>query len=55
MALGVTESKEDSSLYFKVEGGRPVMPLSYVDEFFLAKKKRNSLKMQEGDLLASSR
>ena len=38
MALGFTESKEDSNLYFKVEGGIPVMLLSYVNEFFLKKR-----------------
>ena len=54
MALGFTESKADSSLCFKVEGGRPVMLLLYVDELFLT-EKRNSLKLQEGDLLPSSR
>ena len=27
MTLGFTESKEDSNLFFKVEGGRPVMLL----------------------------
>ena len=45
MALGLTESKVDSNLYFKVEGGIPVMPLLYVNDLFL-KKKRNSLKLQ---------
>ena len=34
MALGFTESKVDSDLYFKVEGGRPMMPLLYVDDLF---------------------
>ena len=46
MALGFTESKADSNLYFKVEGGIPVMLLLYVDD---------SLKLQEGDLVSSSR
>ena len=32
MALGFTESKVDSNLYFKVEGGRPVMLLLYVED-----------------------
>ena len=54
MGLFFTESKEDSNLYFKVEGGIPVMILLYVDELSL-KKKWNSLKLQEGDLLLSSR
>ena len=31
MTLGFTESKEDSNLFFKVEGGRPVMLLLCVD------------------------
>ena len=52
MTLGFTESKEDFNLYFKVEGGRPVMLLLYVDDLFLT-EKRNSLKLQEGDLLLS--
>ena len=46
MALGFTESKADSNLYFKVEGGRLVMLLLYVDDLFL-KENRNSLKLQE--------
>ena len=54
MALGFTESKVDYNLYFKVEGGRPVMLLLYVGDLFLI-EKRNSLKLQEGDLLPSSR
>ena len=35
MGLGFTESKVDSNLYFKVDGGRPVMLLLYVDDLFL--------------------
>ena len=54
MALGFTESKEDSSLYFKVGGGIPVMLLLYFDDLFL-EEKRNSLKLQEGHLLLSLR
>ena len=54
MNIGFTESKADSKLYFKVEGGRTVMLLLYVDDLFLT-KKRNSLKLKEGDLLSSSR
>ena len=54
MTLGFTESKADSNLYFKVEGGIPVMLLLYVDDLFLI-EKRNSLKLQEGDLMLSSR
>ena len=34
MALGFTESKVDSNLCFKVEGGRPVMLLLCVDAIF---------------------
>ena len=54
MDLGFTESKVDSNLCFKVEGRRPVMLLLYVDDLFLT-EKRNSLNLQEGDLLSSSR
>ena len=46
--------QQDSNLFFKVEGGILVMILLYVDELFLTEKK-NSLKLQEGDLLPSSR
>ena len=35
MSLGFTKIKADSNLYFKVEGGRPVMLLLYVDDLFL--------------------
>ena len=35
MSLGFTKSKMDSRLYFKVEDGRPVMLLLYVDDLFL--------------------
>ena len=35
MSLGFTKSKEDSNLYYKVEGGRPVTLLLYVDDLFL--------------------
>ena len=54
MTLGFTKSKADSNLCFKVEDGRPVMLLLYVDDLFLT-ENRNSLKLQEGDLLPSSR
>ena len=54
MTLGFTKSKVDSNLCFKVEGGRRVMLLLNVDDIFLT-EKRNSLKLQEGDLLPSSR
>ena len=39
MALGFTESKEDSNLYFKVEGGIPLMLLSYKHKLFLTGKQ----------------
>ena len=39
MALGFIESKADSNPYFKVEGGRPVIILLYVDDLFLTKKQ----------------
>ena len=54
ITLGFTKSKVDSNLYFKVEGGIPVMLLLYVNDLFLT-EKRNSLNLQEGDLLPSSR
>ena len=34
-SLGFTKSKEDSSLYYKVEYGNPVMLLLYVDDLFV--------------------
>ena len=46
MTLGFSESKVDSNLFFKVEGGRAVMLLLYVDDLLLT-EKRNSLKLQE--------
>ena len=54
MTLGFTESKVDSNLCFKVEGKITVMLLLYVDDLFLT-EKRNSLKLEEGDLIPSSR
>ena len=54
MTIGFTKSKVDSNLYFEVEGGRPVMLLLNVDDLFLT-ENRNSLKLQEGDMLLSSR
>ena len=39
MALGFNESKDNSNLYFKVEGRRPVMLLLYVDDLFLIGKE----------------
>ena len=35
MTLGFTKSKEDSNLYYKVEDGKPVMILLYVDDLFV--------------------
>ena len=35
MSQGFTKSKADSNLYFKVEGGRPVILLLYVDDLFV--------------------
>ena len=39
MAQGFTESKANSNLYFKVEGGIPVMLLLYADDLFLTGKE----------------
>ena len=39
IALGFTESKADSNLYFKFEDGRPMILLLYVDELFLTGKE----------------
>ena len=39
MSQGFTKSKEDSSLYFKVEGAIPVILLLYVDDLFVKKKE----------------
>ena len=35
MSLGFTKIKSYSNLYFKVEGGRPVILLLYVNDLFL--------------------
>ena len=35
MRLGFTKSKADSNLYFKVEGGRSMILMLYVDDLFL--------------------
>ena len=43
VTLGFTESKEDSNLFLKVEGGRPVMLLLYVDDLFLTEVARRRL------------
>ena len=39
MTLGFTKSKVDSNLYFKVEGGIPVMLMLYIDDLFLTWKE----------------
>ena len=39
MALGFTKSKEDSHLFFKVEGRRTMMLMLYVDDLFLIGKE----------------
>ena len=39
MSQGVTKSKSDSNLYFKVEDERPVVLLLYVDDLFLTGKE----------------
>ena len=43
VTLAFTESKEDSKLFLKVEGGRPVMLLLYVDDLFLIEVARRIL------------
>ena len=35
MSLGFSKSKEDSNLYFKVEDGRPMILMLYVNDLFL--------------------
>ena len=39
MTVGFTESEEDYNLSFKVEGGRPMMLLLYLDDLFLTIKE----------------
>ena len=43
MTQGFTESKENSNLFLKVEGGRLVMLLLYVDDLFLIEVARRKL------------
>ena len=43
MNLSFTKSKVDSNLCFKVEGGRSVMLLLYVDDLFLIEVARRRL------------
>ena len=40
MALGFTESKANPNLCFKVEGGRPMMLLIYVDGLLLTGEEK---------------
>ena len=54
MALGFTKSKADSNLYFKVEGGRPMILLLYIDDLFLIEKVELIKVAQRGSLLPSS-
>ena len=53
--LGVTESKEDSNHFLKVEGGRPVTLLLYVNDLFLIEVGRRRLaaefKMKDLDMM----
>ena len=43
VTLGYTESKDDSNLFLKVEGGIQVMLLLYVDDLFLTEVARRRL------------
>ena len=38
MGIGFTESKVDSNLYFKLEDGRPLILMLYVNDLFLIEK-----------------
>ena len=55
MTLGFTENKEDLNRFLKVEGGRPVIFLLYVDELFLTKFAKRILaskfKMKDLDMM----
>ena len=52
MNLCFTDSKEDSNLFLKVEGGRPVMLLLYVNDMFLIEvsRRRLAVKFEMKDL-----
>ena len=52
MTIGFTKSKEDSNLFFKVEGIRLVMLLLYIDDLFLKEvaRRRLSTKFEMKDL-----
>ena len=54
MSLGLSKSKLDSNLFFKVEGGIPVILLLYVDNLFLIGDDE-LIYMQRRDLLLGSR
>ena len=43
VTLGFTESKEDSNLFLKVEGGIPMILMLYVDDLFLTEVARRRL------------
>ena len=55
VTLGFTKSKEDSNLFLKVEGGRLVVLLLYVDDLFLTEVARRRLatkfKMKDLDMM----
>ena len=51
MTLGFTESKADSNIYFKVEGGIPVMLMLYADDLFLTEKEELIKVARRGSLL----
>jgi hypothetical protein len=40
MSLGFTKSKADPNLFYKVEDGRPVILLLYVDDMFLTRDEK---------------
>ena len=52
MALGFIECKVDPNLYFKVEGGIPLILLLYVDDLFL-KGKEELIKVARRRLAAN--
>ena len=49
--MRVKRIKADSNLCFKVEGGKPVMLLLYVDELFLTRKEEFIKVARRGSLL----
>ena len=52
MSLGFIESKVDSNLYLKVESGRPMMFLLYVDALKVARRRLASkLEMKDLDTM----